>query len=80
MLGLDVEPPSPMGGYYLGCFSFLAAWMSMSLPALLKGDHRRAKRQPWPTFVQESMFAGEAVGWATSLQLAIWLFLRVATI
>ena len=75
-LGFEIEPPSFTGGMYLGCFSFLAVWISMSLPALSKGDHRRAKRRPWPTFVQESIFDVEAVGWATTLQLVTWLFLK----
>ncbi|KAM0697297.1 hypothetical protein Q7P36_003368 [Cladosporium allicinum] len=80
LLGLETEPPSFTGSYYLGCFSFLAVWMVMSLPALSKGDRRRAKRQPWSTFVQELIFDGEAVGWATTLQLAMWLFLKAAAV
>lgn len=79
MLGMEMEPPSFTGGYYLGGWSFLAVWMIMSLPTLLRGDHRRAKRRPWPTLVKETIFNGEAVGWGTSLQLAIWLFLRATT-
>jgi len=76
LLGIDLEPPSFTGGYYLGAFVFLGAWMIMSLPALAKGDRRRAKRQPWATFVRESVFDGEAVGWAVSLQLVMWLGLN----
>jgi hypothetical protein len=54
--------------------------MLMSLPALLRGDHRRAKRQPWSTFVQESVFDAEAAGWATTVQLAMWLVLKVIVV
>lgn len=75
-LGLETEPPSFTGGYHLGCFPFLAVWIVMTLPALLKGDHRRANRLPWSTFAQESTFDGEAVGWSTTLQLATWLSLK----
>jgi hypothetical protein len=78
LLGFETEPPSFVGGLYLGLFFFLGAWMLMSLPALLKADHRRAKRRPWPTFVRESVFTGEAAGWATTLQLALWMFLKAA--
>lgn len=74
LLGLEIEPPPFTGGYHLGCLLLLAVWIAMSFPALLRGDHRRAKRQPCSTFVQESMFGGEALGWATILQLAVWLF------
>jgi hypothetical protein len=80
LLGFETEPPSFVGGLYLGLFFFLGAWMLMSLPALLRGDHRRAKRQPWPTFAQESVFDGEAVGWATTVQLAMWLVLKVIVV
>jgi hypothetical protein len=80
LLGLGIESPSLTGSYYLGCFSFLAVWVIMSLPALSKGDRRRAKRQPWTTLLHESMFDGEAVGWATTLQLAMWLFLKAAAV
>lgn len=70
LLGLEFE------GYYLGCILFLAAWILMSVPALLKGDHRRAKRRPWETFVHESVFDMEAVGWAITSQLVLWLLWR----
>lgn len=79
MLGLGYEPPSFTGEPYLGCLLFLAAWITMSLPALLKGDHQRAKRKPWPTFVQELMFDWKAVGWVITVQLAVWLFLKATT-
>jgi hypothetical protein len=76
LLGIDLERPSFTGDYYLGAFAFLGAWMIMSLPALARGDRRRAKRQPWSTCMQESVFDAEAVGWAVTLQLAVWLFLE----
>jgi hypothetical protein len=71
-----MEPPSFTGGLFLGAYSFLAAWVVMSLPALSKGDHRRAKRLPWSTFVQEAIFDGEAVGWAVTVQLGVWVLSR----
>lgn len=67
LLGLDVEHPSFTGGGYLGIFPFFAVWVIMGLPAQWNGDQRRAKRRPWPTFVQESGFDAEALGWATTL-------------
>ena len=73
LLAWAAEPPSFTGGAYLGGFSFLVAWSVMSLPALLNGDHRRSKRQPWSTLVHESAFDAEAVGWATTVQLATWI-------
>jgi hypothetical protein len=75
-----MELPSIMGGYYLGIFAYPAAWIAMSLPALSKGDRRRAKRKPWSTLVQESVFDSEAVGWAITMQLAAWLFLKVTAL
>ena len=77
---LALEPPSFTGGLFLGGYSFLAAWMVTSLSALSKGDHRRAKRQPWSTFVQEAIFDGEAVGWAVTVQLAMCILSRAVAI
>jgi hypothetical protein len=80
LLGFEIERPSFTGGLFLGCYAFFAAWAIMSLPALLKGDHRRAERWPWPTFVHESIFDAEAVGWATMSQLVLWCFVRAITL
>lgn len=52
----------------------------MSLPDLLRRDHRRARRGVWETFVQELRFDGEAVGWAVGLELVVWVDVRAAAL